>query len=148
MENKTLCKECRGKCCKSMGCHFSPDDFNDLSYEGLKKVIEKGFISIDWWEGSPFDDSDDSGRALFLRMRNKKSRVIDPSWMGECILLTKEGCPLAYENRPKGGRLLIPDKKGCRAEYTKNDAARDWFKYNDTLLKILIEIEEKEWNMF
>ena len=40
MENKELCKECKGQCCKNKGCHFSPDQFNDLSFEGLKKEID------------------------------------------------------------------------------------------------------------
>ena len=47
MENKQLCKECGGRCCKIMGCHYSPDDFEEITYESLKKEIEKGFISID-----------------------------------------------------------------------------------------------------
>ena len=46
--NITLCSKCGGACCKMCGCHFSPDDFEDLSFEGLKKELLKGYISIDY----------------------------------------------------------------------------------------------------
>lgn len=41
------CATCGGECCKSMGCHFSPNDFDDLSIESLEKIISEGDISID-----------------------------------------------------------------------------------------------------
>lgn len=142
MENKELCKECKGQCCKNMGCHFSPDQFNDLSFEGLKKEIDKGFISIDWWEGNPFDEEDVTigKRGYFLRVRNKNKGVIDPAFYGECSLLTEDGCSLSYDERPKGGRELIPTKENgqfkCELKYTKNECARDWYKYSDVLDKL------------
>jgi len=48
LENLDICRECGGKCCKNMGCQFSPDDFKKISFNALKKEIEKGHISIDW----------------------------------------------------------------------------------------------------
>lgn len=142
MENKELCAKCKGMCCKKMGCHYSPDDFDDLSFEGLKKEIDKGFISIDWWEGNPFNEEDFTTvkRGYFLRIRNKNKGVIDPAYFGTCSLLTKDGCSLSYDKRPKGGRELIPGVKNgylhCDLRYTKNDCARDWYKYSDVLDKL------------
>lgn len=52
-EDLELCKKCGGGCCKRMGCHFSPDDFAEITYESLKSKIDEGNISIDWWEGDP-----------------------------------------------------------------------------------------------
>lgn len=140
MENLELCSKCKGKCCKAMGCHFSPDDFEDLSFEGLKKEIDKGYISIDWWEGNPFDTDNrkEIPRAFFLRIRNRDSKIINPSWGGVCSLLTDKGCILSYNKRPKGGRDLIPAVPECRITYTKDQCARDWYKYND----ILSELED------
>lgn len=82
IENKQLCKKCGGRCCKRMGCHYSPEDFKEITYESLKKEIEKGFISIDWWEGNPFEENkdDDISRAHYLRIRNKDGEIVDPSW--------------------------------------------------------------------
>lgn len=138
MENLELCSKCKGKCCKAMGCHFSPDDFEDLSYEGLKKEIDKGYISIDWWEGNPFDPDNrrEIPRAFFLRIRNRNSDVVNASWGGICSLLTDKGCILSYNERPKGGRSLIPAVPECRITYTKDQCARDWYKYNDILIKL------------
>lgn len=139
MENKELCTKCKGRCCKSCGCHYSPEDFKDLSYEGLKREIDKGYISIDWWEGNPFEDERNISRGLFLRIRNINSSIVDASWGGRCVLLTEQGCPLDYENRPKGARLLIPSEKGCKLEYDKQDCAKDWYRYSDILLRLYDE---------
>lgn len=139
MENKELCKQCGGRCCKTCGCHYSPEDFKDLTFEGLKREIDKGFISIDWWEGNPFEDDRNIFRGLFLRIRNINSPIVDASWGGRCILLTDTGCPVSYEERPKGARLLIPSEEGCRLEYDKRDCAKDWYKYRDILSKLYDE---------
>ena len=66
MENLEICSKCKGFCCKRMGCHFSPDDFKDLTFDGLKKEIDKGYISIDWWEGNPFKDDREIDKAYYL----------------------------------------------------------------------------------
>lgn len=146
IENKQLCKECGGSCCKRMACHYSPDDFEEITYESLKKEIEKGFISIDWWEGNPFENGSDNDIdiAYYLRIRNKDSKIVDPSWGGECILLTDDGCPLSYEERPKGARMLEPNEDNCISHYDKRQAARDWYKYNDILYKLVEEFGDYE----
>lgn len=125
------CSRCKGTCCKTMGCHFSPDDFKEISFESLKAEIEKGFISIDWWEGAEPE--------YFLRMRNKFQPIVDPSWGGECILLTPNGCPLPFEKRPLGARALEPKstRQGCVQHYSKKQCKDDWKKYNDILVQLV-----------
>lgn len=39
--NTSLCAKCGGTCCKNCGCHFSPDDFESISFESLKKSWKK-----------------------------------------------------------------------------------------------------------
>jgi len=78
-ENKEVCSNCGGQCCKSMGCQFSPRDFKEITFEVLRQEINKGNISIDWWEGDVFDN-DERGRTYYLRMRNKNSDIVNPSW--------------------------------------------------------------------
>ena len=39
LENKEICAECGGKCCKKCGCDYAPKDFENLS-KNVKKVIE------------------------------------------------------------------------------------------------------------
>lgn len=133
--NKTVqCDICKGACCKRMGCHFSPRDFNDISFESLKKEIEtKQYISIDWWEG-------DEGPEYYLRMRNVGGHIIDPSWGGVCVLLTENGCSLSFEERPLGARALKPRDRynePCISDYTKEDCKNEWKQYSDILLKLV-----------
>lgn len=128
------CSKCKGKCCKNMGCHFSPSDFSEISFEFLKAEIEKGCISIDWWEG-------DCGPEYFLRMRHKSAPIVDPSWGGECILLTDTGCPLPFERRPLGGRALKPrDNENCNCTttgYSKEDCKNEWKPYSSILSELI-----------
>lgn len=131
MEIKTYlptkdCSKCKGQCCKNMGCHFPPTDFKEINFDALKQEIDKGFISIDWWEG-------DYGPEFFLRMRNKNSPIVDPSWGGECILLTDTGCPLPFEERPLGARALKPSSGLCETQYGKYECKEEWLKYSDIL---------------
>lgn len=133
-----FCRIC-GDCCKHLGCEYSPDDFNDLSFDGLQEEIDKGFISIDWWEGHP-ENISWRGKTYFLRARNKRAPIVDPSWGGECKLLGKDGCKLSFEERPKGGRMLKPkscDEEECVSFYGKKASAIDWLKHQDTLKRLV-----------
>lgn len=127
------CAECKGACCKHMGCEFSPTDFEDISYEALKAKIEEGWISIDWWES---DEPE-----YYLRVRHKDASIVDPSWGGTCMLLTPTGCPLPFEKRPFGARALKPKTCAngrCTSEYGKEECKNEWKPYAD-ILKRLVE---------
>lgn len=133
-----LCAECGGRCCKSMGCHFSPNDFDDLSIESLEKILSEGDVSIDWWEGDVTGGNLD--KTYFLRMRHVDAKIVDPSWGGRCVALTDSGCRLSFEKRPLGGRALIPSKnsnqKDCKQTYSKENCCRDWYPYQYILAKL------------
>lgn len=134
------CKKCRGKCCKHMGCHFSPSDFEEVSFEYLKSKIEEGYISIDWWEEL------DGPNSYYLRMRHVGKPVVDPSWGGQCILLTKDGCPLPFDKRPLGARSLEPhwDDVPCAVHYSKEQCKNEWKKYAGVLVELVEYFSEKE----
>jgi len=137
--NCNICIRCGGKCCKNMGCQFSPDDFPDLSYKALKKEIQQGHISIDWWVGDIDTKKNRLEKTYYLRMRNKGYGIVDGSWGGQCALWNPEtGCPLPFEKRPKGARMLIPrESKPCDDhEYTKEMAIMDWRKHYKTLKRL------------
>jgi len=139
-ESPILCSECQGGCCKNMGCHYSPRDFKQINIKTLKKLIDEGNTSIDWWEGDILDE--DRDRTYYLRIRNKNSKIVDPSCGGECILLTEEGCNLSFFNRPMGGRALLPSEKGagnCKTEYSKEDYCKEWYPYQN-ILGFLVEM--------
>ena len=135
--NIKQCKECGGICCQTMGCHISPFDLKEISYQFIIDFIEEtNCISIDWWEGSPFDESDNIYRVYFLRLKNRNAKIIDPSYGGICSILTDVGCPLSFEYRPRGARDLIPEENDCRIEYSKQQCAIDWYPYQNTLEKV------------
>ena len=126
------CKKCQGSCCKHMGCHFSPTDFEEISFDYLKAKIEEGYISIDWW------DELDGSSSYYLRMRHVGKQIIDPSWGGRCVLLTDEGCPLSFEKRPLGARSLEPHggDKNCVVHYCKEQCKNDWKRHEPLLIAL------------
>jgi len=144
--NTELCAECGGKCCKGCGGIFAPEQFEDLSVEGLVKAVKELNLSIDWWEGCP-DDSDRI-RTLYLRVRNKGKPVIDPTWSGEecSALIHGVGCKFDFNNRPLECQALIPDLHGNSKYHTchilkkdranKKELSRRWIPYQDILLEV------------
>lgn len=139
-ENSTMCKSCGGRCCKFMGCHLSPKDiFGDKkpSIEILYKFLEKGIYAIDYWEGDPRKEFYELNIACYVRMKNKNSEsLIDPSFGGECQVLTSSGCPFSFEERPLGGKALVPNESECISTYTKQECAIEWIPYHKWLLDI------------
>lgn len=137
-DNK-LCSTCGGKCCKSCGCHFSPNDFKDLSFESLKKELEKGYISIDRIPQEISYDHTAFG-TLILRIRNKNSPIVDDYFVRkkqECILLTPNGCLLSSNDRPTGGKSLVPrysnNEFTCTLDYSISDCSYEWQIYQNIL---------------
>ena len=138
-----ICKTCKGRCCKNMGCNLSPDDIEgDVSYDSLKNLLNTGLYSIDWWESYQTKNNEITN-GYFIRARNKNSNIVDPSWGGECVMLTGTGCPLSFEKRPKGGRYLVAANNindDCIEYYDKKECADDWFKYYEILYKLVDEL--------
>ena len=139
--NYKLCKKCGGKCCQRCGCNFSPDDFSDLSFDGLLKEIQKGYITLELVDGDQFYID---GIIWLVRMRNVGSPIIEKRLyhrdQSGCIALKENGCPFDYAHRPAGGRLLIPGKKGfekdCHSPYGTEEALREWKAHQKVLSQI------------
>lgn len=139
--NAKICAECGGRCCKSCGCHFSPDDFPEISFEYLKKELEKGYISIDLVDGEIIYENT---FIYILRIRNYNAPIVDTKsyFRTPCVLLTKNGCKLDYEHRPTGGKLLIPketistsygEERHCISKYDIEDCCYEWKPYQKVL---------------
>ncbi len=146
LQNAELCAQCGGKCCKRCGCAFSPDDFEDLSFEALKTEIEKGYITIEVVDGDQFYIA---GFVLMLRVRNVGGLVYENRLYnrprGQCILLTEHGCKLDWDHRPSGGKLLIPGEGGnCQSRYSTERALREWEKHQGVLIRLSHYFDEKE----
>lgn len=146
--NKKACAQCGGLCCKRCGCHFSPDDFQEISFDFLKKELEKGYISIDFVNGEMI--LEDFG-VYILRIRNQDSPIVDTGYgKNNCILLTPNGCKLNYKHRPTGGKLLIPSeelrpgllgeppRRKCISSYDIRKCCYEWKPHK----KLLYELSE------
>ena len=138
LQDTELCALCGGICCKRCGCFLSPDDFPDLSEEGLKREIDKGYLVI---EEVDLDMIYMDGFAFIIRVRN----VTDPVYIGmsyrapssPCILLGEHGCKLDWEHRPAGGKLLVPAEHGkCWSKYGLEETVREWKPYQRLLVKL------------
>jgi len=148
--NSAICANCAGKyCCQVTGCHFSPDDFIDLSFEGLKSELDLGYISIDIIFREQFYMNRD---VLVLRTRNKDSNIYDATDFRcnkPCDLLTSTGCPLPYAERPSGGRLVIPSPDyNCSGTYGGRENCIEWNYFQEVLWQLARHYKESEKNHY
>ena len=132
--NPVLCEKCGGKCCKRTGCYYSPKDFPEITFETLFKHLCKGYTSIYPIDGLYTGLSN----SLILKIRNVGEPVsIDKNYgYNRCILLGEKGCPLSKEQRPRGGRELIPVEHGCITGYTFREIVEDWSPHQLLLLHL------------
>lgn len=141
--NKELCSKCKGRCCKNCGCFYSPRDFKEISYRYLKREIQKGYISIDLVKKTK-KSRDVPRDTLVLRVRNVDSPIVDTDQdhrPRSCSRLTDEGCTFSYEDRPTGGKKLIPilNVEGylmCYPSYSYVECAQEWSHYQWTLRRL------------
>lgn len=150
--NPEICSECGGQCCKRCGCHFSPNDFKEISFEFLRKEIEKGYISLDYVDGELFYEN---SNIFILRIRNQDTPIVDiDSKRTPCILLTENGCKLDYEHRPTGGKLLIPSDKllgknnhrTCQQLYSIEACCAEWKPYQKLLHSLATYFQDKDFH--
>lgn len=131
----SICTKCGGKCCKNSGCYYSIRDFKEISLESLVRQLMKGYTSIVGIEGE-FSGYENS---LVLKVRNIGQAIIDIETpvQSPCILLTESGCMLKDEQRPYGGKALIPQKDhSCIIGYTLREAVEEWLPYQGLLFQL------------
>ncbi len=161
------CAVCKGRCCREKGCCLCPDDmikalvaWQNLATQGAStsqpnaevwdwecislpkriRLVEEKLLSFLKEEGNLYTIDcfyAPTGPMYYLRMRHKNYTFIGVDAIGECIALTKEGCSLSMENRPKGGRFLESKPDGhCIQHYSKEQMTEDWLPYQKTLKSI------------
>lgn len=142
-ENKDLCKACGGKCCKKSGCDYSPKDFSDLGINNLLQILAEGKISIVSAlsvERLP-NNKLYMRPILYLRARNTNRPIVDLfSTKTTCSQLTDIGCSYTYEERPSGGKNLIPSSSGCYPAISQLEIVQGWESYQKVLSKLVKRI--------
>lgn len=132
-ENPEICKQCQSRCCERCGCHLSPKDLDNITEEFLRQEIRKGYITIDLV--SKYDEGVEKDTWI-LRIRNRNEGVVQRNFRGgQCILQMEDGCKLSFEQRPEGGKKMIPrlkiDERGikkycCYTLYDIGPCCKDW----------------------
>lgn len=145
-ENKELCTQCGGKCCKKCGCDYLPRDFKDLSTNGLVNKILEGNISV--VSTLTITKLPNGGEAitpiLLLRERNKNRPVVDLlSLKTTCASLLETGCKYDCEHRPSGGRMLIPMENNKCYNENPDLKIQEWLSYQKILERVVKRITGK-----
>lgn len=137
-EDKDICAECGGCCCKSYAGAYHPADFrHEITEEFLESLFDPAIeippVSIDWYEN--FEEPDRKG--FYIRPRHVGGDEVDPSYGASCALLTPTGCSLDWDHRPWQCRALKPEKNHvCGGPDGKRLAAEAWDPYHDILEKL------------
>lgn len=147
IENYDLCAKCGGFCCKKSGCDYVPSDFNSLAMNDIIELLNSNNISI---VSQLMFDKLSNGKLvcqpfLYLRARNTGRDAIDLfSFKTKCSLLTDTGCKLSYEERPTGGKNLIP-KENMKCYHTNNpqEDMKKWEAYQKVLAKVVKKVTGK-----
>lgn len=133
-DNKKICTDCGGACCKHLPGSAYPEDFGN-DFEQVKAALATGRWAIDWWDGDPRNGKDELGSANFVRpaIKGYEGRLYHGAWGGECTFLGPDGCELKSKKRPRECRLLEPQEgKGkCKMHQNcgKQDAAIAWLPF-------------------
>lgn len=138
LENKNICAVC-GMCCKQTGCYYSAKDLKVVSARSVKNLLDKGYTCI----SSDVFIMMDNPIILSIRARNKNAGKIDLiSCSRHCSALTDTGCMYSLEDRPSGGKYLIPDKDGnCDYHEVKlEDVIKTWIPYQQMLRSVCEEV--------
>jgi hypothetical protein len=137
-QDTEACAACGGKCCKQYPGMTSPEDWGAPDQEQmrtrLRAALNSGDYEFDDWFGDPTKKSGGQFDVRMIRPTAQRRMGHKGEW-DRCKLLKDTGCSLPYEQRPKECRGLVPDAfdKGCRGDYTKQQAAIDWMSYQDLL---------------
>ena len=166
--NYFKCKECKGHCCKTGGCHLSIYDVSEdgiITYDKVKALLDTGLIVIDFWIGDIDPSKNEYDEVYYLHTREmiidfKNSDISNPdsprieyklspisyeSWGGKCVLLGECGCMLPFNKRPKGARRLVPlDSENCDSDFTKACSAGEFREFHDIMERLYYEYREKE----
>ena len=145
-EQNDICARCGGQCCKGFPGIYWPEDIRPLTEQTIGTMITDKIACVDWWEGSLPNIGESEIRFLRARAINDHGAIVG-SRGGQCVHLTENGCTLAYAQRPRECRELIPrDKEDAKCVFpagvSKEAAAVAWLPYQ-SLLKSIVQQAEK-----
>lgn len=140
-ENKNICAECGGFCCKKCGCDYFVNDIESFKIDELEKLLNTGHVSIVAFLEFKYLNNNVLGAfpTLYLRERNVDRNIIDLlSMKTTCASLTDNGCIYDLNNRPSGGATLIPkENMQCYSSVDRFEELKKWIPYQKVLEKLV-----------
>lgn len=140
-EDKEICKNCGGICCKKCGCDYFVSDFESMKLDYLEEVLQSGYISI--IASLCFNESKNGllipNPILSLRARNINRSEIDLlSLKLPCASLNEDGCIHDITKRPSGGSALIPkENMNCYSKIDRLEELKNWLPYQNILERLV-----------
>lgn len=141
LENKNICAECGGYCCKKCGCDYFVSDIESFKIDALEELLKTGHVSI--VAALDFKHLPNGkltvNHLLYLRERNIGRDVIDLfSLKRTCASLTEQGCPYTLDKRPSGGATLIPkENMECFSSVDRLEEINKWLPYQKVLERLV-----------
>lgn len=140
IEDRNICAKCGGMCCKKSGCDYWIEDVKDKSLNGLINFIASENVSIvAFMHFKELNGKIINAPFLYLRARNDDRDIVDLlSMKTKCSKLTDTGCEYSYEERPSGGKNLVPVENGrCHPNINPMDKILEWEPYQKQLTRIV-----------
>lgn len=148
-EDAATCAACGGACCKTMPGILAPEDvLGGPTEDNIEAMLRSGEYAIDFYVNP---------RIFFVRPATTWARargaMLDPSFGGQCVLLTPAGCSKPWSTRPRSCRGLIPNltPQGQHC-FSAEDADPDdiasskkreaswWADYQHVLIAVLLRL--------
>ncbi len=108
--------------------YYSAKDLRVVDYRSIKSMLDRGYTCI----SSDLIFSIKDILVLSLRARNTNADKIDLiSCSRRCRALTDSGCMYSFDERPSGGKYLIPkEERKCNYDkITLFDIIKTWLPY-------------------
>lgn len=132
----SICKKCQGQCCKTSGCGLLPCDVEDMSVEGIKKMLDTGKYSISYIvQLEPVIPI-----ASLTSREEGRGRIANSLIRSKCSLLKEDGCTLSEEERPTQALLLIPgENMNCTELITPRENIDEWLVHQQILEQVILD---------
>lgn len=132
-ENKVLCAQCNGRCCRQYACGFSPEQlvgYPNITAETIADMLMRDDVCLELTQGMQ--------ELYFIRCRHKQEYfLINYQRGGECVnFMDHQGCKLSFEERPYQGQVQVPNITGCYG-ISKYHLAALWEPYQRVIVEAI-----------
>lgn len=143
-EDLSICARCNGQCCRTKPGIEGPERFSAASdpAAALAELLASGRWVLEKHIGIPYQpgvtEPDPDRIICYPRPATVAESLrpgIDPlPETGECVFLEIDGCILAFEQRPRLCRELIPDVCfECESPWGRREAAMAWLPHQQII---------------